>query len=186
MVVGAQRCMLDRGVKSGVFFFRRRTRTARDQLSRRPRCQHCILCSQQRYLYLFTFTGASSSVLLPFLCANTGIEDVLRRSRLTLTCCLTLKCGHFRHRQNQFKPDVVLANWAIVHRLWHHTFEEFEVFLRQLASQLDGMTQKDAHRPRYTVAAVHTILLLLCLLHRTRGGVLLVFARKSLTTSPRW
>lgn len=49
----------------------------------------------------------------------------------------------------QFKPDVVLANWAIVHRLWHHTLEEFDVFLKRLARQLDGMIEEDAHRPRY-------------------------------------
>lgn len=51
---------------------------------------------------------------------------------------------------NQFKPDVVLANWAIVHRLWHHTFDEFEVFMRQLARQLDDMEERDVHRPRYS------------------------------------
>ena len=50
--------------------------------------------------------------------------------------------------KHQFKPDVVLANWAIVHRLWHHTFEEFEAFLGQLARQLDGMAKEDAHIPR--------------------------------------
>eukprot|EP00903_Cladosiphon_okamuranus_P007973 g7695.t1 len=60
-----------------------------------------------------------------------------------------LKPGQLRNLISSFKPDVVLANWAIVHRLWHHTFEEFGVFLRQLANQLDDMAQKDPHRPRY-------------------------------------
>ncbi|CAM9783422.1 unnamed protein product, partial [Ectocarpus fasciculatus] len=49
----------------------------------------------------------------------------------------------------RFEPDVVLANWALVHRLWHHTFDEFQTFLKQLGRQLDGMTEKDGHRPRY-------------------------------------
>eukprot|EP00752_Nemacystus_decipiens_P005505 g4981.t1 len=60
-----------------------------------------------------------------------------------------LKPGQLRNLIKSFKPDVVLANWAIVHRLWHHTFEEFEVFLRQLARQLDGMAKQDAHIPRH-------------------------------------
>ena len=55
---------------------------------------------------------------------------------------------------HQFKPDVVLANWALVHRMWHHTFEEFESFLRQLGRQLDGMTEKDGHRPRCVLIAL--------------------------------
>lgn len=59
-----------------------------------------------------------------------------------------------RSGNNQFKPDVVLANWAIVHRLWHHTLEEFGVFLKRLSRQLDGMTEEDAHRPRY-IWSVH-------------------------------
>ncbi|CAM9444106.1 unnamed protein product, partial [Ectocarpus sp. 12 AP-2014] len=50
---------------------------------------------------------------------------------------------------SRFKPDVVLANWALVHRLWHHTLDEFQTFLKQLGRQLDGMTEQDGHRPRY-------------------------------------
>lgn len=41
-----------------------------------------------------------------------------------------------------------MANWAIVHRLWHNTFEEFEEFLKDLGKQLDGMAKQDGHRPR--------------------------------------
>ncbi|CBJ31518.1 expressed unknown protein [Ectocarpus siliculosus] len=58
-----------------------------------------------------------------------------------------VKPGQVRNLVTSFKPDVVLANWALVHRLWHHTLDEFQTFLKQLGRQLDGMTEQDGHRP---------------------------------------
>ncbi|CAN0322266.1 unnamed protein product [Pylaiella littoralis] len=57
--------------------------------------------------------------------------------------------GQVRSLVSSFKPDVVLANWAFVHQLWHTELEDFEVFLEQLGEQLDGMTGQDGHRPRH-------------------------------------
>ncbi|CAN0079946.1 unnamed protein product, partial [Pylaiella littoralis] len=57
------------------------------------------------------------------------------------------KPNAFRSLVSSFKPDVVLANWALVHHLWHTSLEDFETFLEQLGMQLDGMTEQDGHRP---------------------------------------
>ncbi|CAN0397121.1 unnamed protein product, partial [Hapterophycus canaliculatus] len=49
-----------------------------------------------------------------------------------------------------FQPDVVLANWGLVHRIWHHSFEhEIGDFLEGLGQALDRMTEKQEFRPRF-------------------------------------
>lgn len=67
---------------------------------------------------------------------------------------------------DQFKPDVVLANWAFVHQLWHTELEDFEVFLEQLGEQLDGMTGQDGHRPRFVLHDAQ----LMCVMVTQRPG----------------
>ncbi|CAN0389991.1 unnamed protein product [Pylaiella littoralis] len=57
--------------------------------------------------------------------------------------------GPLRSLISSFKPDVVLANWAFVHHLWHTRLEDFEAFLEQLGKQLDDMAEQDGHRPRF-------------------------------------
>lgn len=39
----------------------------------------------------------------------------------------------------QFSPDVVLANWSLVHRLWHASQDEIEKFLADVAKSLDDL-----------------------------------------------
>lgn len=34
---------------------------------------------------------------------------------------------------------MVLANWALVHRLWHHSFEQFDAFVKDFGKELDHM-----------------------------------------------
>lgn len=60
----------------------------------------------------------------------------------------------------QFKPDVVLANWTIVHRLWHNSLEEFGGFLKSLGNELDNLAASGGHIPRY--AAVQASAWRLC------------------------
>ncbi|CAM9166423.1 unnamed protein product [Scytosiphon promiscuus] len=48
-----------------------------------------------------------------------------------------------------YEPDVVLANWALIHRMWHHSLDEFEAFLKELGKELDSMAGRRHHHPRY-------------------------------------
>lgn len=78
----------------------------------------------------------------------------------------------FRLVPDQFKPDVVLANWAIVHQLWHTSLEDFEGFLEHLGKQLDSMVEKDGHRPRFVLygMAWHMVHLMCDFIHMIRSG----------------
>lgn len=47
-------------------------------------------------------------------------------------------------------PDVVLANWGMVHRLWHQSFDsEIDDFFVELGKALDKMAENGEFRPRY-------------------------------------
>ncbi|CAM9241557.1 unnamed protein product [Choristocarpus tenellus] len=49
----------------------------------------------------------------------------------------------------QFAPDVVLANWSLIHRLWHLSMDEMNTFVESLAGYLDDMVASGAPVPRY-------------------------------------
>ncbi|CAM9822703.1 unnamed protein product [Ectocarpus sp. 6 AP-2014] len=49
-----------------------------------------------------------------------------------------------------FRPDVVLANWGMIHKLWHHDFGgEIAHFFENLGKTLDKMTENGEFRPRF-------------------------------------
>ncbi|CAM9119979.1 unnamed protein product [Ectocarpus sp. 8 AP-2014] len=49
-----------------------------------------------------------------------------------------------------FRPDVVLANWAMMHKLWHHGYgSEITHFFENLGRTLDKMTENGEFRPRF-------------------------------------
>jgi len=54
---------------------------------------------------------------------------------------------------HQYKPDVVVANWGLLHHMWHESVEEWEDFLEDLGKELDGMKERGEHQPRYTSSA---------------------------------
>eukprot|EP00903_Cladosiphon_okamuranus_P010157 g9617.t2 len=47
-----------------------------------------------------------------------------------------------------FKPDVVFANWSLVHRIWHLSREEWEDFVQEVGRELDAINERGDHRPR--------------------------------------
>ncbi|CAM9780585.1 unnamed protein product [Ascophyllum nodosum] len=59
------------------------------------------------------------------------------------------KGDEIRKLVDTFAPDVVLANWAVTHRLWHRSIKEFGAFAENLGKQLDAMAKSNAHKPRY-------------------------------------
>ncbi|CAB1102936.1 unnamed protein product [Ectocarpus sp. CCAP 1310/34] len=49
-----------------------------------------------------------------------------------------------------FRPDVVLANWAMMHKLWRHGYgSEITPFFENLGRTLDKMTENGEFRPRF-------------------------------------
>jgi len=49
----------------------------------------------------------------------------------------------------KYKPDVVVANWAMIHKMWHHTFRsEIGEFFKDLGEVLDQMSKNGEFRPR--------------------------------------
>lgn len=57
------------------------------------------------------------------------------------------------HMHIQFSPDVVLANWALVHRLWHASLDEIDAFLKDVANSLDQLEASKANgaHPRQAI-----------------------------------
>ncbi|CAM9836849.1 unnamed protein product [Scytosiphon promiscuus] len=80
---------------------------------------------------------------------ETGTPRTLKNHYCGVEAYWQAQPGPVRNLIKSFEPDVVVANWAMVHRLWHNTFEEFQGFLKELGRQLDGMAKEDKHRPRH-------------------------------------
>ncbi|CAM9437931.1 unnamed protein product [Choristocarpus tenellus] len=58
--------------------------------------------------------------------------------------------GHiFANYIREFAPDVVLANWALIHRMWMQTMDEMNAFVDKLAGHLDDMVASGVPLPRY-------------------------------------
>ncbi|CAM9772851.1 unnamed protein product [Scytosiphon promiscuus] len=82
------------------------------------------------------------------------LEEHSSATGITSHYCLisdhaTEPAGTLRGDIASFHPDVVLANFALVHRIWHLSVREWEEFLEDLGKALDEMVAADEHLPRY-------------------------------------